>query len=173
MPHAAWRDTSLPQEIYKQALSTLLQTISGTTHEYPPRDATLYGVLEQLATLEKPATAHGCLLIPDKENDTVFIAREWQRVMPCMLTEKSTLWDGRFTLENITQNHHDIVLKPLGDGGVAALIAEDIVLPALPLAIVSGFPAFWRVESLVGVPHIGYEPLESLPRIDFYSKTTS
>ena len=164
--HEAWRDMHMPREIHKQALSTLLQTISGNAG-YPPRDAKLVPLLEQLPTLEKTTTAHGCLIVPDKESGDIYIAREWQRVEGQTLTEGDMQWDKRFAFKTALEGVSDYSIYPLGEAGVAQLIAEDIMLPALPLQVLYSFPSIWRLEKLVATPHIGYGKDTLLSEFEF------
>ncbi len=173
IPLEVWRDEYMPREIHKQALSTLLQTVSGKTHGYPPRDATLMPLLKQIPTLEKTTTAHGCLIIPDEASGELYIAREWQRVEALALSDNSTVWDGRFAFKASLDGQEELTIRPLGENGIAQLISEDIVLPTLPLQVLYSFPSLWRLENLVSVPHIEYGEAELLSDFEFTSKATS
>lgn len=172
-PLEVWRDDYMPREIHKQALSTLLQTVSGKTHGYPPRDATLMPLLKKIPTLEKTTTAHGCLIIPDEASGELYIAREWQRVDALVLSENSTAWDGRFAFKTKLDGRENLTIRPLGEDGIAQLISEDVVLPTLPLQVLYSFPSLWRLENLVSVPHMEYGTAELLSDFEFTSKATS
>jgi len=144
-PHEAWQDPYLPREIHKQALSTLLQTVSGN-QGYPPRDSTL---------------------VPE-----LYITREWKRVNTTKAHEGLTLWDKRFAFKAVLGGANDINIKPLGEEGVKQLIMNDFVLPALPLQVLYGFVSMWRVETLLCVPHIEYGQVALMSELEFISKTT-
>ncbi len=147
----------LPREYGLKALSAMLATVGG--HEYPLRSEQTLRLYDEIiqGQITRRRTLGGLQLIWKEKSGQFYICREANAVGQAMPVSPHNpmLWDDRFTL-NHTYNA-PLTVQALEAGGstmVKNLLPKGHSLPEL--AILRCLPAFWHLETLVSVPHIGY-----------------
>ncbi len=118
---------------------------------YRPRHAALRRALAQ-ALAARPATLHGCLILPRK--GALWVVREPKAALQAAPVPPGALWDGRFTLAPGQPGTHVAAL------GVTGLLhfpnwrkTHD-----LPRAALLSSPALWSGDSLVAAPLLEPNP---------------
>jgi tRNA(Ile)-lysidine synthase len=141
---------SAPPEIRRRAVQQIVMTVGG--HPYPPRQARLARLLEQLrAGLVKGRTLAGCRILPSR--GALLICREPHAIEHEVLLRPGVplRWDGRFRLE-LHGTPAGLMVRALGRTGTRAL---GVARRALPAPVRPSLPSLWRRQQLVAVPHLG------------------
>jgi tRNA(Ile)-lysidine synthase len=141
---------SAPPEIRRRAVQQIVMTVGG--HPYPPRQARLERLLEQLrAGLHAGRTLAGCRILPWR--GALLICREPRASEDdVMLTPGVPLrWDGRFQLE-LSGKAGALMVRALGRTGTRAL---GVARRALPVPVRPSLPSVWHRQQPVAVPHLG------------------
>ena len=126
-------------------------TVGG--HPYPPRQARLERLLEQLRVgLASGRTLAGCRILPWR--GALLICREAQAIEDEVLLRPGVplRWDGRFRLE-LNGKIAALTVRALGRAGTRALGVGSG--RALPAPVRPSLPSLWRRQQLVAVPHLG------------------
>ncbi|MBO6634572.1 tRNA lysidine(34) synthetase TilS [Parvibaculum sp.] len=147
-----------PPETGLRALAVLIRIVGGA--DYAPRLDALEAVYAAISegTLGRGRTLGGVKLA--LKGHIVLATRETaaaKRAPSFVLkTGEEGLWDGRFHIR-IRKAPRGTLLEvhALGEEGLAALRMSDVVLPAVPAAILQTLPGLWREGALVGAPHLG------------------
>jgi tRNA(Ile)-lysidine synthase len=146
----------LPREYGLKTLSALLATVGG--HAYPLRseqNQRLYDEIMQGGITRR--TLGGLQIIWKEKPSRFLVCREANAVGQAVLLppQTQTVWDSRFV---VVHNYTDpLTVQPLGaerSAVVKKLLPKGYRLPER--AIMCCLPAFWHLETLVSVPHIGY-----------------
>jgi tRNA(Ile)-lysidine synthase len=141
---------SAPPEIRRRAVQQVLMTVGA--HRYPPRQARLARLLEQLrAGLASGRTLAGCRILPWR--GALLICREPQAIedeMP-LAPGAPVRWDDRFRLE-LSGKAPALVVRALGQAGTRSL--GPGLGRALPSPVRPSLPSLWRGQRLVAVPHL-------------------
>lgn len=147
----------LPAEYGIKALSALLATVGG--HEYHLRSEQIQRLYDQIAQghISRRRTLGGLQIVWKEKSGQFYVFREANALGQAVSLPLHTpvLWDGRFILKHAHTT--PLTGQALGVGGSAMvknLLPKRNNLPEL--AILSCLPAFWHLETLVSVPHIGY-----------------
>jgi tRNA(Ile)-lysidine synthase len=142
---------SAPPDIRRRAVQQIVMTVGG--HPYPPRQARLERLLEQLQVgLAIGRTLAGCRILPWR--GALLICREGQAVENEVLLRPgvSLRWDGRFRLE-LHGKVAALTVRALGRTGTRALGVGSS--RAVPAPVRPTLPSLWRRQQLVAVPHLG------------------
>src|SRR5690606_6713696 len=136
------------------ALRQILRSVGGL--QYPPREARLARLLEQLgAGLPRGRTLGGCRILPWR--GAVLTCREPRAIRDERPLEPGAalLWDGRFRIE-LHGAAPALVVRPLQRAGPGELRALERPSGAreLPAPVRPGLPSLWRDGALVAVPHL-------------------
>jgi tRNA(Ile)-lysidine synthase len=115
---------------------------------------------------EHPATTLARALITAK-GGAVFVEREPGREpLPRILVGpgKQVCWDGRF-LVGVGPDPAvgTVEVRPLGQAALAALRRQDVLATRVSAAVT--IPSFWRGETLIAAPSIGYWAAAELRRM--------
>jgi tRNA(Ile)-lysidine synthase len=150
---------SFPTEIGLRVLRRAIEIAGGAAAPIP-----LASLEDVLADLDTGRTAGRTLARAalHVKGDVVSVEREPGRApLPRMaLTEGArVLWDGRFEIE-VDRCAPGMEAGPLGADGLAALKAQGLTRPKLPVRTLRALPAIWRGADLVAVPLLGasHEP---------------
>ncbi|MFO0389547.1 MAG: tRNA lysidine(34) synthetase TilS [Alphaproteobacteria bacterium] len=152
---------ALPEIMAIEALSFALKSVSGTdTHIRTEQLQTLHKHLQHEQDFRK-RNLTGCIIGYHKKKDCFLINREPAATTPPTAFTRDTkaLWD-RFEVHfsSVQEEEPTLTVGALGADGLAYI--DRSTLPkqymALPAYIFYAFPAFWRLEELVAVPHIKY-----------------
>jgi tRNA(Ile)-lysidine synthase len=141
---------ALPAEYGMRALAALLQTVAGQPHS--PRSEKLSRCYRML--MEKPLTGRhtigGCILIPRLTKNHILVCREPAALQPPIVLPpgEPRHWDGRFLVSHHAGSALTVAALGTPDG---KNLPHRLEKPAF-----STLPAFWHLEQLVAVPHIGY-----------------
>lgn len=119
---------------------------------------------------KKGATCAGCYVYFSR--DHYFVIREWKRLTPTPLCEKSApfLWDNRFLIAPFDSiNTQGICLKPLGIKGREILkkikfLSENQISSRISETL----PSLWKENQLLEVPHLGFYTGTNSPRIRLF-----
>ena len=139
------------RETQMRVLSAALMHVSGA--EYPPREASLEGMLDTLLA-GGAGTLHGCEAVTERENIRIF--REYAEVAECRAgVAEGALWDGRWMIR--WQEAYDgCEVRALGhDGWVQA---GEKPAGTLPYKAARSLPAVWDGMRLVACDGIGFGP---------------
>jgi tRNA(Ile)-lysidine synthase len=148
----AWR--GMEPDYALRTLSNMFQTIGGL--EYAPRTKKLERLFQEMQEgMVTHRTFASCVLHYQPTKKRYRITREDSAIAPPLFLEKevSLLWDRRFSVSFSGDGPATLTVRALVADGKKALKTtrhrlENPVLKALP--------AFWHLEELIGVPHIGY-----------------
>jgi tRNA(Ile)-lysidine synthase len=141
---------SAPPDIRRRAVQQIVMTVGG--HPYPPRQARLERLLEQLRMgLASGRTLAGCRILLWR--GALLICREAQAVEGEVLLRPGLplRWDGRFRLE-LDGKIRALTVRALGRAGTRALGVGSG--RALPAPVRPSLPSLWRRQQLVAVPHL-------------------
>lgn len=147
-----------PREIGLRALAAIIRAVGG--HDYAPRLDALEGVYNALeeGTLGGGRTLSGVKLAAPAGR--LVATRELAaaaRAEPLELGPgERAHWDGRFhvVLAKAPRGQR-FAVRALGQAGLAALAAHDIVIPKVPKTVLFALPGLWRDGRLLAAPHLG------------------
>lgn len=147
-----------PPVIAQSMLSSLLQTISGSTQA--PRSATLQLLHDEMTRLPPLSRRNvaGCLLQYRAKERAFYLMREAAATAPSLPVEegKEYRWDNRFTISY----QADGKLPAITVGGLGEQAARLGKIPYpyhdLPATVLAAFPGFFLLEELLLAPHIHY-----------------
>lgn len=144
--------TGIPEEIGLRLLARLVRAVGGAEH--PPREErteALYGRLH--SGLNAAATLAGCRVAPWRGR--LLFCREAGRMAPPLALEPGAemVWDGRFRLAIAADGPPGLRVGALGNGAPEAV--RRLLVP-FPAAVRPTLPAFYDVQGLCVVPHLGY-----------------
>jgi tRNA(Ile)-lysidine synthase len=141
---------SAPPDVRRRAVQQVLMTVGA--HRYPPRQARVERLLEQLrAGLASARTLAGCRILPWR--GALLICREPRAIgaeVP-LAPGAPVRWDDRFRLE-LSGKAPALAVRALGRAGARGLCPA--LGRALPSPVRPSLPALWRGERLVAVPHL-------------------
>ncbi len=101
-------------------------------------------------------TVFGCELVPSKSGDVLFL-REESKVGVASLVSDNFIWDKRFLITGIKDE--SLKVNILGDDGLSQLRKDNFdnkEFYDLQFKVKRVFPAIWKDDELLAVPHIGY-----------------
>lgn len=153
----------IPEEIGLRLLARMVRAVGGGDH--PPREERTEALFSRLRHgLDAAATLAGCRVAPWRGR--LLFCREAGRMAPPQAVEPGAeiLWDGRFRLAVPAHIPPGLRVGALGDG--APTDVRRLLAP-LPAAVRPTLPAFYDVQGLCAVPHLGYNrgvPVGSVPR---------
>jgi tRNA(Ile)-lysidine synthase len=147
-----------PRETGLRALALIIRIVGG--NNYSPRlealdalyDALVQGKLGAGRTLAGvKLAASGARLIATRE-----LAAAMKAEPLALRAGEQALWDGRFrvSLPKAPRGQR-LVVRALGQAGLAQLAAHDIVIPKAPKSALLALPGLWREGALVAAPHLG------------------
>ncbi len=156
------RLNALPEEIALRILARVLRAVGGeASARRPPRLAKREALLTSLGgTGFVGLTLSGCLIRSTGDGARVGVFREPGREsLPRLLLRPGevAIWDNRFEVSLSPALEQPLVVRALGEAGLATLrqwIAARQA-PAPREALVT-LPAFWQDEAVFAVPVIGY-----------------
>ena len=93
------------------------------------------------------------------KGDHIVVAREADREPLPELTlppGAGALWDGRFWVAAAMSLDAPLGVRALGAHGVDAVRRRVAIPPAAPAGALATLPSFWRGETLIAVPSLGY-----------------
>lgn len=150
-----------PDAVARRALVRVLLCIGGGI--YPPRGARLERLHVALRDggLARGRTLAGCRILPHREG--LLFCREAAAAKTEMTLESGTssMWDGRFLVRAecpggaISGQYR---VRRLGRAGWTAVAAAGTGLrkTSVPGAVRPGLPAFFDLDGVAAVPHLGY-----------------
>lgn len=142
----------LPPVMATRALSSLVQTLSGDA--YPPRTEKLERLYGEIMDGGITRRSFGGLIFHRRPKHGRFLVTRETNALAAPLSLSPgapALWDGRFL---VSTQEADVHVRALGSDGLKML--RD-ALPRPPeKSVLAALPAFWRLEELLAVPHIGY-----------------
>lgn len=145
-----------PGETALRALSRAIQGVGGRVS--PPRLSKLEALYEALtADGQGTGTLGGCALRRNKGD--ILVLREGGRRGPAPVElepGQSGLWDGRYRISLDATGVGPVQVRPLGREGYGAIRDDVTCEKALPGLAAAGLVSFWRGDSLLAVPPLGY-----------------
>jgi len=151
------RFAELPDETSLRVLSRALRGIGGRVD--PPRLARLEALLgEMKSNGDDTMTLGGCAVRFNP--GSILVAREGGRSRgPHSMDLKpgrSGLWDGRYRVSLGDGSGAPVQVRPLGRDGFGQVRARLHRRLTLPGSAVDGLVSFWRDDTLIAVPPLGY-----------------
>jgi tRNA(Ile)-lysidine synthase len=142
-------------EILRRALQQVLMSVGGGG--YPPRQARLAGLLEQIRLgLTNGRTLAGCRILRWRE--ALLICREPQVIddVATLVAGTPVLWDGRFRLA-LAGDAPRLEVRALAHTGVRQLGAMGWpkARRELPAPVRPSLPSVWADDELLAVPPLG------------------
>lgn len=145
-----------PHETALRALARTIQGVGGRV--LPPRLSKLEALYEALtAQGQGTGTLGGCALRRNKRD--ILVLREGGRRGPAsveLAPGQSSLWDGRYRISLDAAGSAPVQVRPLGREGYGAIRNDVTCEKALPGLAAAGLVSFWRDDSLLAVPPLGY-----------------
>ncbi len=147
-----------PDEVRLRALAAVLVAVGGARQT--PRFESLLGLDAALAGADRAGrTLGGCRVVSDRER--ILVLREAAAIgPPAVLTVPELIWDGRFLVgwQGPAPTGPPWQVRALGAAGLEAIhaIASAVGGPHLPYSVRLALPTFWREDTLLGVPHLGW-----------------
>ncbi|MCP4924257.1 MAG: tRNA lysidine(34) synthetase TilS [bacterium] len=141
--------------VLERALSQLIQTYSGSL--YPPRSQSILKLIDFLRDPNfSGVTCGGCLFKPYQEK--ILITREWDLSEKVLLgkEQENLVWDGRFSIENLSFFPKGTTLEALGEKGIQELRRKEIEINSLkcPSYVKRSLPCARFENNLMSVPHL-------------------
>ena len=147
---------SVAEDVALRAIARMIQRIGGQIG--PPRLVKLESLVEAVRRGDDtPRTLGGCRVEPG--NKDIFILREQGRAGLAHMTLKPGecgLWDNRFRVSLDVTCKAPVEVRALGErayGEVRARLGTPVTLPE---RAVDGLVSFWRDETVICAPTIGY-----------------
>ena len=138
---------TLPEEIARRLLVHALRWVGSSA--YPPRRNALMGAIDAIRA-EKPATLHGCLVLPRK--GLIWICREYSAV--CNLeVSAGEAWDSRWRVSSHVPPLPGLRMRALGRSGLKQ--CANWRATKRPLATLLASPSLWNGQTLVCAPLAG------------------
>ena len=135
---------------------SVAQTVDTPRTAWNVPDFSGYWEYRTSTPLQRPATLHGCRLLPD--GDRCLIVREARglEVRHGVAGGDPVFWDGRFRLR-VADVGRDISIGPL-DPSAWSTVAQACpqAAAAVPVAARASLPALYDITGLLSVPHLGY-----------------
>lgn len=146
---------SAPREISLRLLARVLVAVGGGGQ--PVRLQRLESLYERLRAEGSVQTLGGCVV--RDFDDRISIFREPGRrglEERTLAPGQSACWDGRFEISLAASEVEPVHVRALGPDGLRKLAKTSENLRPVPKFAAAAIPAFWRGESLIAVPQIGY-----------------
>ena len=147
---------SAPEDVALRAIARMVQRIGGQIN--PPRLAKLESLIEAVRRGDdSPRTLGGCRVEPGDKD--ILILREHGRTGLGRMTLKPGecgLWDNRFHVSLDAASQAPVEVRALGERAYGEVRARLGTPVSLPERAVDGLVSFWRDETVICAPAIGY-----------------
>lgn len=147
---------ALPAEIALRILSRSLTAVGGGVD--PVRLQRIEDLLERLGQGEEGGyTLAGCMVRVEKETVSVYREPGRKGLPELRLSHGETAcWDNRFTVSLADSETTPVLVRAFDPRQMSRIGKESRNLRDIPAQARMAIPAFWRQESLIAVPQIGY-----------------
>ncbi len=151
--------TTVPEEVGLRALAHLIRFASG--QPYGPRFEKLERLFGSLAQQGfGGATLSGARFV-SVGGGQVLVLREQAAVAPRAAIAHTTVWDGRYHVEiNDNEKWHDLEIGPLEERGAQQVKSELGDQLTIPRDAVLSMPGYFKGDTLIAAPHLGYGDLD-------------
>ncbi len=144
----------LTEMIACDALETIILHVSGSTEPLRGHAVEALRLAMRNPQTFKRTALGGCLVGYQPKHGNFIISREPKAMQPAkLLNGQPCMWDNRFEA-----NCDGFTIRALGADGLAQMGRKTLPEPFkdLPAHVLHTIPAFWQLEELACVPHIGY-----------------
>ncbi len=163
--YATFSQTELADEVPEiglHVLGALVTTISG--RQYVPRSerlGRLYNAIKD-GNAGRARTLGGCRIAPWRGQ--LLVSREEAALGEAETIPKqggAITWDGRFRARIVPQNGETLKFGALGRLGAKQIrVGSYDRADSVPRAVLPTLPTIWRGDSVLAVPHLGYERID-------------
>lgn len=156
---AAQSLATVPEEVGLRALAHLIRFASG--QPYGPRFEKLERLFGNLVLQDfGGATLSGARFV-SAEHGQVLVVRELAAVTPRAAIAHTTVWDGRYHVESVDNKKWQVLeIGPLGENGVQQIKSELGDQLTIPRDAVLSVPGYFKGDTLIAAPHLGYGDLD-------------